>query len=203
MNALAARVAPQDVGSVFLYTHEAHPGEHYPHLTSLEQKFRHARALRDILGVTRPIVLDALDGACHRAYGSMPNMTWIFAKSGVPIYKSDWTDARSVANAIDYFTTTPSAAARASGRPRSASSGSTTATRIATLSTKASSARGRRRCASSARCSAERQPRGGDPHAGKDTADRGVRIQLVGAYRVPVKLGAGLGMVLSPAAIQS
>ena len=107
MNALAARVAPQDVGSVFLYTHEAHPGEHYPHLTSLEQKFRHARALRDILGVTRPIVLDALDGACHRAYGSMPNMTWILAKSGVPIYKSDWTDARSVANAIDYFTQIP------------------------------------------------------------------------------------------------
>jgi hypothetical protein len=107
MNALADRVAASDVGSVFLYTHEAHPGEHYPHLTSMEQKFRHAHALRDILGVARPIVLDALDGACHRAYGSMPNMTWIFARSGVPIYKSDWTDARSVANAIDYFLVIP------------------------------------------------------------------------------------------------
>ena len=62
MNAQAERYADQDVGSVFLYTHEAHPGEHYPHLTSMAQKFRHARDLRDLLGVTRPIVLDALEG---------------------------------------------------------------------------------------------------------------------------------------------
>jgi hypothetical protein len=103
MNAIAERFAAQDVGSIFLYTNEAHPGEYYPHLTSIEQKFRHAHALRDLLGVSRPILLDALDGVCHRTYGSMPNMTWIFNKSGTPIYKSDWTDTRSVANAIEYF----------------------------------------------------------------------------------------------------
>jgi hypothetical protein len=104
MNALAEQVADQGVGSVFLYTHEAHPGENYPHLTSMEQKYEHARALRDELGVERPILLDALDGACHRTYGAMPNMSWIFTRSGVPIYKSDWTDSNSVANAIAYFT---------------------------------------------------------------------------------------------------
>ena len=103
MNALADRVADQGVGSIFLYTHEAHPAEHYPHHTSMEQKFKHAQALRDMLGVTRPILLDSLDGACHRAYGSMPNMTWIFNRSGTPLYKADWTDSHSVANAIDYF----------------------------------------------------------------------------------------------------
>jgi len=103
MNALADRVAEQGVGSIFLYTHEAHPGENYLHLTSMEQKLKHAHDLRDILGVTRPILLDSLDGACHRAYGSMPNMTWIFNRSGTPLYKSDWTDSNSVANAIDYF----------------------------------------------------------------------------------------------------
>jgi hypothetical protein len=103
MNALADRVRERGVGSIFLYTNEAHPGENYPHLTSMEQKLKHARALRDVLGVTRPILIDALDGACHRAYGSMPNMTWIFTHSGVPVYKSDWTDANSVSNAIDYF----------------------------------------------------------------------------------------------------
>jgi hypothetical protein len=103
MNAIAERFAALGVGSVFLYTHEAHPGENYPHLTSMAQKFRHATDLRDILGVKRPILLDALDGACHRAYGSMPNMTWIFSRAGVPVYKSDWTDANSVANALAYF----------------------------------------------------------------------------------------------------
>lgn len=94
MDRLAERFAEQGVGSVFVYTHEAHPGENYPHLTSMEQKLRHAEALRDVLGVKRPILLDALDGACHRAYGSMPNMTWIFTGAGVPVCKSDWTDAR-------------------------------------------------------------------------------------------------------------
>lgn len=103
MNALAERFAPRGVSSIFLYTHEAHPGENYPHLTSMAQKFDHARALRDVLGVTRPIVLDALDGAGHRAYGSMPNMTWIFNRAGAPVYKSDWTDSNSVGNALVYF----------------------------------------------------------------------------------------------------
>ncbi|MCI0393893.1 MAG: hypothetical protein L0332_08950 [Chloroflexi bacterium] len=103
MNAIAEKYAGQGVGAIFLYTHEAHPGEYYPHLTSFEQKLAHARELRDKLGVTRPILLDALDGACHRAYGSMPNMSWIFARSGAPVYKADWTDAHSVANAIEYF----------------------------------------------------------------------------------------------------
>lgn len=92
---------------MFIYTHEAHPGENYPHLTSMEQKYRHAHALRDVYGVSRPILLDSLDGACHRAFGSMPNMTWIFTKSGIPVYKSDWSDAASIANALDYFTQIP------------------------------------------------------------------------------------------------
>jgi hypothetical protein len=103
MNAIADRHKDRGVGSIFLYTHEAHPGEYYSHLTSMEQKFRHARDLRDRLGANRPILLDSLDGACHRAYGSMPNMSWIFLSSGVPVYKSDWTDAHSVENAVLYF----------------------------------------------------------------------------------------------------
>ena len=107
MNSLAADFSAQDVGSLFLYTHEAHPGEHYPHLTSFEQKLRHATALRDVLGVTRPILVDALDGACHRRYGSMPNMNWIFDKRGTVLYKSDWADADSVRHALERLMALP------------------------------------------------------------------------------------------------
>ena len=103
MNALAEKLADKKVNSVFLYSHEAHPGEHYPHLTSMEQKFRHAEALRDVYGVTRPIYVDSLDGACHRAYGSMPNMTWIFNRAGQIMYKADWTDVDSVELAVGYL----------------------------------------------------------------------------------------------------
>ncbi len=103
MDEIAARFQAQDVGAIFIYTHEAHPGEHYPHLTSMEQKFRHAHALKEVLGISRPILLDSLDGACHRAYGSMPNMSWIVSQAGIPVYKSDWTDAESITNAVEYF----------------------------------------------------------------------------------------------------
>ena len=43
------------------------------------------------------------DSACHRAYGSMPNMSWIFTRGGLPIYRSDWTDENRVENALKYF----------------------------------------------------------------------------------------------------
>ena len=32
----------------------------------------------------------------------MPNMSWILGRSGVPVYKADWTDSNSVENAIIY-----------------------------------------------------------------------------------------------------
>lgn len=103
MNAAAERFASQGINSIFLYTNEAHPAEHYPSLRSMEQKFEHAQALRDVYGVTRPILLDALDGACHRAYGGYPNMAWIISRAGKVLYKSDWTDTDSVVRAIDYL----------------------------------------------------------------------------------------------------
>ncbi len=53
MNALAEKYAEDGIGSIFLYTHEAHPGEIYPHLTSMERKYAHAKVLRDVLGMYR------------------------------------------------------------------------------------------------------------------------------------------------------
>ena len=102
-NAIAEQYAQHNIGSIFIYTNEAHPGEYYPQLTSFAQKLRHAHALRDVYGVSRPILVDALDGACHRAFGGMPNMSWIFTRAGLPVYKSDWSDAGSIANTLDYL----------------------------------------------------------------------------------------------------
>jgi hypothetical protein len=66
----------------------------------MSQKFSNARDLRDIYGVSRPILVDALNGACHRAFGSLPNMTWIFNRQGLILYRSAWTDISSVEKAI-------------------------------------------------------------------------------------------------------
>ena len=99
MDALAEKHKEQ-VGALFIYTHEAHPGEHLPHHTSFPQKMEHAHALKAQLGIQRTVLVDNLDGDCHRAYGSMPNMSWIISRSGRPVYKADWTDSGDVTDAL-------------------------------------------------------------------------------------------------------
>ena len=100
MDAIAARYADRSVRSVFIYTREAHPGEEYRHHTSMEVKRHHACALRDVVGVKRRILLDGLDGPAHKAYGELPNMTWIFGRGGLILYKSAWTDPVDVEESL-------------------------------------------------------------------------------------------------------
>ena len=99
---MAARYAHRSVRSVFLYTREAHPGEHYRHHTSMEDKRRNARAFRTEFDVTRPILLDDLEGTAHHAYGMLPNMSWIIGPAGMIHYKAAWTDPTDVEDTLTY-----------------------------------------------------------------------------------------------------
>ncbi len=81
---------------MFVYTREAHPGEHVGHHVTFEDKLASARLLRDEIGIRRPIVVDDLEGTSHRAYGALPNMTWVVGRGGRVLYKADWTSARNV-----------------------------------------------------------------------------------------------------------
>jgi hypothetical protein len=101
MEALAGRYRDRAVRSVFIYTREAHPGEHYGHHRTIEDKRRNARAFLDHGGNRRQILLDDLDGTAHRAYGLLPNMTWIIGRGGFIHYKSAWTSPDDVADALD------------------------------------------------------------------------------------------------------
>jgi hypothetical protein len=101
MDALAADFAERGFSSLFLYTREAHPGEILSHHTSFEQKLAQARRFREEQGVRRRILVDSLDGACHRAYGGLPNMTWVILRGGVIAYKAAWTDAADVRMAME------------------------------------------------------------------------------------------------------
>ncbi len=80
----------------FVYTREAHPGEHVSHHTSFEVKRANAERLRDEVGIRRPILLDDLSGTAHRAYGLLPNMTWVIGRGGRILYRADWTSAANV-----------------------------------------------------------------------------------------------------------
>jgi hypothetical protein len=102
MEPLADEYAPRGYRFVFVYTREAHPGEHYPHHTSFDQKLAHARVLRDHHRVRRPILVDDLEGTLHRAYGTLPNMTYVVSRAGRITFKSNWTDAETIRFALDY-----------------------------------------------------------------------------------------------------
>ncbi len=84
------------MGWFFVYTREAHPGEHVGHHETFADKLGNATLLRDEVGIRRPIVVDDLAGTAHRAYGLLPNMTWVVGRGGRILYKADWTSARNV-----------------------------------------------------------------------------------------------------------
>jgi hypothetical protein len=88
---------------VFVYVREAHPGERLPHHQSMSQKMQHAQRFRDRWSVRRPILVDDLDGTLHRAYGTLPNMTYIVSAAGRVTYRADWTDAHSIEWVLEYL----------------------------------------------------------------------------------------------------
>lgn len=100
MDDLADRYGDRGVTSAFVYVREAHPGEHYRHHTSMDGKRQRARALQEHCELRRPILLDDLRGTVHRAFGTLPNMTWIIGTGGRVLYKATWTDVGDVENAL-------------------------------------------------------------------------------------------------------
>jgi hypothetical protein len=88
---------------VFIYTREAHPGENVGHHDSFGRKLACARLLAEEAGIGRDILVDDLDGTVHRAYGLMPNMTWMIGRGGRVAYKANWTSAANVAAFLDRF----------------------------------------------------------------------------------------------------
>jgi hypothetical protein len=100
MDDLADRYADRAVSSVFIYTREAHPGENYRHHTSMDGKRQNGRAFKEHCNVRRKILLDDLEGTCHRAYGILPNMTWIIGRGGLILYKAAWTGVSDVEDAL-------------------------------------------------------------------------------------------------------
>ncbi|MCH7740012.1 MAG: hypothetical protein IIC93_07685 [Chloroflexi bacterium] len=101
MDALAAEFEPAGVRSVFIYTQEAHPGDDWPNHSSFEHKLEAACKFVEQCGLQRPMLVDTLDGEVHRAYGALPNMSWIISRTGKILYKADWTDPRTIRQALE------------------------------------------------------------------------------------------------------
>ena len=88
---------------IFVYTREAHPGENFPAHRNLEQKMSHALSFKERLKVSRSILVDDLTGSGHKKYGELPNMTYVVAKTGRILFRSDWTDPPTIKTALEYI----------------------------------------------------------------------------------------------------
>jgi hypothetical protein len=69
----------------------------------MAQKLQHARIFQERWSVRREILVDELEGLVHRAYGTLPNMTYIVNTAGRIVYRADWTDAHSIEWVLDYL----------------------------------------------------------------------------------------------------
>jgi hypothetical protein len=102
MEEIADNYAEDGVGALFIYTNEAHPSDNMPVHRSWRDKLKMARRLREVTNPLRPILVDALDGACHRGFGAMPNMSWMLSARAEPLFKAEWTSPAHLERALRY-----------------------------------------------------------------------------------------------------
>ena len=103
MEPMAKKYADLGFKFIFVYTREAHPGENYPAHQTLEQKLDHARSLKKVLDVQRPILVDDVEGTGHELYGALPNMTYVIDRGGKVLFRSDRTDPPTIEKVLDYI----------------------------------------------------------------------------------------------------
>jgi hypothetical protein len=83
-----------------VYTREAHPGELCPAHRSIADKRRAAARSRDEQAIRRRVLVDGLDGAVHRAYGSAPDCAYVIDATGRIVTRLGWNDVDVVRNTL-------------------------------------------------------------------------------------------------------
>lgn len=106
MEALREKYRDRDVVFFVVYSKEPHAGEtrhfrKYGQHESYGHKKEYAEALVAEFGMKTPVLIDDLDESVVRAFGRMPNMTFIVDKEGRIAYKSDWMEAPRVEEMLD------------------------------------------------------------------------------------------------------
>ena len=75
---------------IMLYVREAHPGEHFAQIATIEEKLDHARALKEFYDIQWTVVADNIDGNLHRALDPKPNSAFLMDRGGTIVFRSLW-----------------------------------------------------------------------------------------------------------------
>lgn len=89
----------QEVAFVTVYVREAHPGEHYPQPSSLQEKTAHAREYRDRDRIAWTVAVDDVGGNLHRALDSKPSALYIMDRHGLIAFRALWATEEGVIRA--------------------------------------------------------------------------------------------------------
>ncbi|MEE8601671.1 deiodinase-like protein [Euzebya tangerina] len=81
---------------LLMYVREAHPGERQPQHQTREEKVEAAKRTQSRYDDRRPIVVDDVDGAAHRHYGTMPNSIFVIDPDGTILFRSIWNNAEEM-----------------------------------------------------------------------------------------------------------
>jgi hypothetical protein len=88
---------------LMLYVREAHPGENLSAHRSHEQKRSQAEYFRGVTGTQWPVLVDDLDGSVHKAYGLLPNSTYLLDADGRVSFIGEISHAPTLRKALDHL----------------------------------------------------------------------------------------------------
>ena len=104
INQLQAEFADHGFQFFTVYVREPHPGEHYGHHETMEQKLQYARDCRAQDRLATPLLVDDLEGSVHRLYGTFPNMIYVIDRDARIAYKAMWTDHAEIRAVLENLT---------------------------------------------------------------------------------------------------
>lgn len=90
-----------DVAFLVVYVREAHPGSRRGAHDNIGDKTQLAKEMKTEFGETRDVLLDGVDGAFHKAYGSFPNMVYVINPEGKVVYRCDWSFAKKIEEVLE------------------------------------------------------------------------------------------------------
>ena len=87
---------------IMLNVREAHPGECFRQPVTVAEKLDHARALKQLYGISWTVATDDIEGSLHRALDPKPNSAFLVDTAGVIVFRSLWaSDQKAVRQALE------------------------------------------------------------------------------------------------------
>lgn len=83
-----------------VYSVEMHPGEYVPQPTTWQQRLSHAERLKKEGKVPFQIIVDGIGNEVRKLYHAFTNAAFIVDRDGIIVYKSSWTWAPDLAQAL-------------------------------------------------------------------------------------------------------